>query len=278
MIQDIWPHVYHNEFVQAEMKDTDTVFLFKDRGVFLRIYGDQIAYPQVGELSEELKSQLKFLFRIDETAYYLLMEADAEQIPEGCSFENISLLRNVGPKHLSFAGLTAHSLYEWYESRKFCGHCGQKMQHSDQERMMFCPHCGLMEYPKICPAVIIGITNGDRLLVSKYAGGQYRRYALVAGFAEIGETLEDTVRREVMEEVGLKVKNIRYYKSQPWGMSNSLLAGFFCELDGSDEIHLDRTELACAEWMARPDVPTEEADFSLTREMMRTFHEGREPR
>lgn len=82
--------------------------------------------------------------------------------------------------------------------------------------MMRCEYCGQMEFPKICPAVIIGVTDGNRLLMSKYAGRDYKKYALIAGFAEIGETIEETVQREVMEEVGLKVKNLRYYKSQPW--------------------------------------------------------------
>lgn len=92
--------------------------------------------------------------------------------------------------------------------------------------MMRCEHCGQMEFPKICPAVIIGVTDGNRLLMSKYAGRDYKKYALIAGFAEIGETIEETVQREVMEEVGLKVKNLRYYKSQPWSFSDTLLFGF----------------------------------------------------
>ena len=75
--------------------------------------------------------------------------------------------------------------------------------------------------------------------MTKYAGRQYTRYALIAGFTEIGETMEETVQREVLEEVGLKVKNITYYKSQPWGFAGDMLLGFFCELDGSDEIKMD---------------------------------------
>ena len=78
---------------------------------------------------------------------------------------------------------------------------------------MRCDHCGNMEFPKICPAVIIGVTDGDKILMSKYAGRAYKKYALLAGFTEIGETIEETVQREVMEEVGLKVKNIRSFSS-----------------------------------------------------------------
>ena len=79
--------------------------------------------------------------------------------------------------------------------------------------MMECPSCGNQEYPVLCPAVIVGITNGDKIILSKYEGRRFKRYALIAGFAEIGETIEETVHREVMEEVGLKVKNLRYTKA-----------------------------------------------------------------
>ena len=92
----------------------------------------------------------------------------------------------------------------------------------------------------------------------------------------MGETIEETVHREVMEEVGLRVKNLRYYKSQPWPFSSSLLMGFFCELDGSDAIILDEHELESAEWLDRADLPTEDADYSLTRDMMQVLREGRD--
>ncbi len=110
-----------------------------------------------------------------------------------------------------------------------------------RERMLFCPECGLMEYPRICPA-------------------------------EIGETLEDTVRREVMEEVGLKVKNITYYKSQPWSFSDTLLVGFFCELDGEDRIILNENDLSLAQWFECGEIPAKDDDCSLTNEMMMAFN------
>ena len=111
--------------------------------------------------------------------------------------------------------------------------------------------------------------------MSKYAGREFKKYALLAGFNEIGESIEETVRREVMEEVGLKVKNIRYYKSQPWSFTDTLLLGFFCELDGDDTITLDQDELALAEWFEREKMPVKEEDLSLTNEMMLMFKNGR---
>ena len=143
---------------------------------------------------------------------------------------------------------------------------------------MRCPSCGLMEYPKICPAAIIAVIHGNRLLLSKYAGRSYTRYALLAGFTEIGETIEETVKREVMEEVGLRVKNLTYYKSQPWSFTDTMLFGFFCELDGDGEdVTLDTDELALAEWFEREDIPVKFEDCSLTNEMMLAFKERRAP-
>ena len=124
------------------------------------------------------------------------------------------------------------------------------------------------------PAVIVAVTNGDKILLSKYANREYTRYALLAGFTEIGESVEETVRREVMEEVGLHVKNLKYYKSQPWAFSDTLLMGFFAEVEGNDRITLDREELAVAEWFPRQDIPASESDISLTSEMIEYFRKN----
>ena len=126
--------------------------------------------------------------------------------------------------------------------------------------------------------MIVAVTNGDKLLLSKYAGRAYTRYALLAGYTEIGETLEQTVHREVMEEVGLRVKNLRYYKSQPWGVDGNVLMGFYCDVDGDDTIHIDENELSMADWYPRDNLPAQDDGISLTREMIRVFGEGKEPK
>ena len=141
---------------------------------------------------------------------------------------------------------------------------------------MVCPACGNTEYPKICPAVIVAVSDGERLLVSRYRDRPFRGWALIAGFVEIGETLEDTVRREVLEETGLRVKNLRYYKSQPWSFSDTLLAGFYCDLDGSDAIRIEEDELSEALWLPRGEIPPRGNDVSLTAEMMERFRLGQD--
>ena len=110
------------------------------------------------------------------------------------------------PASLRFAESTAYHLSLWYQDNQFCGRRGGETQPDDRERMLRRPHCGNLIYPKIAPAVIVAVTDGDRILMTRYQGRVYKGYALIAGFTEIGETAEDTVRREVMEEVGLQIK------------------------------------------------------------------------
>ena len=142
------------------------------------------------------------------------------------------------------------------------------------ERMMHCEKCNNKIYPKIMPAVIVGVISGDKILVTRYKGRPYKGYALIAGFTEIGETAEETVAREVMEETGVKVKNIRYFGSQPWGIAQDLLMGFFCEADGDTEIKIDENELSWGSFISRDELDIEDEDVSLTNRMLYLFSKG----
>ena len=225
-------------------------------------------------IQEKEKSELPvytYLFSIDREDFFL-MDLQNE-IFEDFSYHKMFETRRMHPKEYVLAAATGWHLYVWYRDNQFCGRCTKKLVHDEHLRMMKCPSCGNMVFPKIAPAVIVGVTNGDKILMTKYAGREYKKYALIAGFTEIGETAEQTVEREVMEEVGLHVKNIRYYKSQPWGYDSDLLLGYFCELAEEHKIELDETELSLAEWIDYKDVPDDPEGLSLTREMMQTFRE-----
>ena len=288
MLQELTFGRLENEYYEKEAKETDVVICVNNNLVLLkRDENNQVLYPTAAEVlgwaKEEpwhtwKESKLQYLFRMQEKDYYLWMGEAGDALDAAYGYEEIRKLSVFETKDACFAACTAMHLYVWYRNNQFCGRCQTPTVHDSEQRMLRCPNCGNLIFPRISPAVIIGVTDGDRILMSKYAGRAYTRYALIAGFTEIGETLEETVIREVMEEVGLKVKNIRYYKSQPWGRDGGVLMGFFCDLDGSDEIHLDEKELALAEWHHRNAMPTEDDGISLTREMMRIFEEGREPR
>ena len=232
-----------------------------------------------GSWDRWLDEPVRYAFSLQGVRYFLWMGEAGMPEGEEFAYEPINGFRQMICKNICFAMMTAWHLYTWYRVNRFCGNCGHKTVHDDKERMMRCPVCGNMIFPRIAPAVIIGLTNGDKLMLSQYAANRnYKRYGLLAGFIEIGETAEEAVAREVMEEVGLKVKNIRYYKSQPWGIAGNLSIGYFCDLDGDDTVHLDENELSLAEWYDRNALPAEDDGISLTREMVRIFGEGKEPK
>lgn len=273
MIQDIFPRIYHNEYQDVKPEENDFILVFHKNTVLVRFQDDKLRYPTLKEMVS-FSCEYYYLFSIDNYKYFLAHPKDPAIVLEGYHYEDVRIFRTANSRHTAFAGITAHHLFGWYQTNQFCGRCGHKMTPDHKERMLFCPDCHNMVYPKISPAVIVGVLNGDKILMSKYAGRPYTNYALIAGFTEIGESAEQTVAREVMEEVGLKVKNIRYYKSQPWAFSGSLLIGFFCELDGSDEIKLDTSELAEAGWFSRDEITLEDDHVSLTREMIMAFKNG----
>ena len=269
MIQDIAPHIYNNAYKYIEPEKDNYVLCFKNQRALVKRNREEIDFLTFAEV--EVENPI-YLFAIDDQRFYL---AEDLKYDGPCEWIKKEDFRSVKPDYLAFAGITAFQLYGWYFTHKFCGACGSPMKHDEKERMVKCTSCGHMEYPKICPAVIVAITDGNRLLLTKYAGRAYAKYALVAGFTEIGEAVEDTVRREVLEEVGLHVKNIMFYKSQPWSFTDTLLMGFYCEVDGSTEVTLDQNELAVAEWFEREEIPVHEKSISLTNEMMKMFKEGK---
>lgn len=276
MIQDIAPHHYDNAYRPTPPSPGSYALYYEEHCVLAGRQGEEIDYPRFRDLEQmnpDIYTSYTYLFSIDGQGFYLL-EHVSIPTPSRFSMENTEIFRTAAPQYLAFAGITGYQLYGWYRDHRFCGRCGGNLKKDEKERMLKCEKCHTMEYPRISPAVIIGVTDGSRLLLSKYAGRTYKKYALLAGFTEIGETAEETVRREVMEEVGLKVKNIRYYKSQPWSFSGTLLMGFFCDLESPDEITLDQEELALAEWFEREDIPLDDTHVSLTWEMIRYFKDG----
>ena len=278
MIQDIYPHRLRNEFVPDRPVDPEGwLFRFDGDSLLCAIDGDGVGLPRVKDIPSA--SERRYLFALDDVPCYLDM-AEEKGVIGGLEWAQVRTLRRrvAGPREVIFAAWTAFQLYNWYRDNRFCGRCGGRTALAPDERAVMCLACKRRIYPRIIPAVIVGVTNGDEILMTKYRGRDIPYFALVAGFTEIGETLEQTVAREVMEEAGLRVKNIRYYKSQPWAIVDDLLAGFYCDVDGSTEIHMDATELKEAVWVRREDVVGQPNDFSLTNEMMLVFRDGKEPR
>ena len=267
MIQDIFPSRLDNAFTPRPPVPEDNILLFDGEG---RLYAGEedgrLLFTTGRDLSPEGAA---YLFSVDGTGYFLAPRG-AECRRDGFSFRAVRELRELGRSRELFAAFTAYHLWRWYADSRFCGRCGGENAPDKTERALRCARCGHVIYPRSNPAVIVGVVKGGSLLITRYRTG-FAHNALVAGFTEIGETLEQTVAREVMEETGVRVKNIRYYKSQPWGIAQDILAGFFCEADGDRQVRPDGQELKYAEWVRREDIVPQPNDLSLTNEMMKLF-------
>ncbi|MGN0563399.1 MAG: NAD(+) diphosphatase [Candidatus Heritagella sp.] len=280
MIQEIAPHRFDITYRPDRTPQAEDYLLMceEDRFCLCRAPGG-VRFPLVREW--EGRPMARYLFSIDGRAFFFAPKAEA---PRGDPFFHApaSFFRRGTEmaKPLRFAGVTAWQLIRWYREHLFCSACGHPTSHSETERMIVCPRCGRTVYPQIAPALILAVTDGDRLLMSRYRGKESTRPlgedgVLLAGYMEAGETPEDAARREIWEETGVRVKNLRYYRSQPWGYSDTLLLGFTAELDGDGTITLQEDELSAAGWVPRGEIVRENEDFSLTNEMILAFMQGR---
>lgn len=274
MIQDIYPHQYHVEYAEKEPAQGDIIFSFQGDCLLASNQNEMLEFPTWQEINCD-KTDVQFLFSIDDKNYF--MTWDSLQPFGTYTYHEPKTFRTAEPMWKSFAAITGVQIHRWYQNHRYCSSCGNSLKQSRTERALICTECSKTIYPVLSPSVIVAVTNGDKILLTKYAlsHSSYQRYALVAGYAEVGETLEDTVRREVMEEVGLKVKNIKYYKSQPWSFTDALLIGYTCEVDGDDTITREESELSYAGWFRKEEIPINPSRISLTNEMIENFRTGK---
>lgn len=172
--------------------------------------------------------------------------------------------------HLSCRGL---HLLRWFENNKFCSKCGTLAEDKKDEVAKLCPKCGFVNYPRISPAIIVAIINKDKLLLAHNSRFVEKRYSVIAGFVEPGETFEECVAREVKEEVGIEVKNIKYFSSQPWPFPDSVMIGFTAEYAGG-EIEEDGIEILDAGWYGADELPLTPSGGSVAGKLIRWFLEN----
>jgi NAD+ diphosphatase len=164
------------------------------------------------------------------------------------------------------AGRAMHVI-DWATTSRFCGRCGTATITHEKERCTTCPTCGLTQYPRISPAIIVLVRKGDQALLARNAKFPGAFFSTLAGFSEIGESLEETLVREVREEAGVGVKDIRYFGSQPWPFPHSLMLGFTAEWSDG-EIHVDGEEIAEAKWFDAHDLPEIPPPISIARKLI----------
>lgn len=182
------------------------------------------------------------------------------------------LISVVEPELFMMAGRAIqHALF--LKTHQYCGQCGKPLQRIDWELAMQCQACGFRAYPRLSPSIIVAVHRGDELLLAchrRHLNSEPRLYTVIAGFAEPGETLEQCVAREVLEEVGIRVHNIRYFGSQPWPFPHSMMIAFQAEY-ASGEISIEKRELVDANWFKPEHFPTLAPEGTIARQMINQF-------
>jgi len=250
--------------------ENDTLLCYKDREILCGYdENNRVVLPKFRDIKENINA----VFVFSETGKRYFLALDTVASAEGFEYKDINLLKSAVCDKNQFAAITGVHYRSFHDENRFCGRCGERLRHYPEKRCMICESCGNEVFPKISPAVIVGVMDEetDSIVLTKYADRDYKKYALVAGFAEMGESAEDAAKREVMEETGLEITDLKYYRSQPWGFSQNLLMGFFAKVKNSREIKMDETELSEAVWVRREDVPAVPDSISLTGEMMWAF-------
>jgi NAD+ diphosphatase len=203
---------------------------------------------------------------------YAAAVADMDQVdpPPETAFEDLRLLYGRIDQELLYLCFRAIHLLDWSQKTRFCKRCGLELKIQDSERAKKCPDCGHQSFPRISPAVIVLVEKGDQCLLARSPRFQDAFYSVLAGFAEPGETLENTVAREVLEETGIEVKDISYFGSQPWPFPDSLMIGFTASYAGG-EIRVDGTEILEAEWFPYDRLPKIPGRISIARGLIDWF-------
>lgn len=193
--------------------------------------------------------------------------------PEGMTFQDLrSLLPAMEEGFFGMAG-RAKQVAAWHTNHRFCGRCGSETEPLPTEMAKKCPVCGMTYYPRLSPAVIVLVRRGERILLARSPGFPKGLYSVLTGFVEPGESMEQTIRREVREEVGVEVNNIRYFSSQPWPFPNSLMVGFTADYAGG-ELRLEPGEIEDADWYGPDEFPTLPPRLSIARSLIDGYTSG----
>lgn len=194
---------------------------------------------------------------------------DNQALPEGWAALGLRDLFGLVETTLAALSGRAYQLLEWERNHQYCSRCGTETQPRGDERVRACPACGYKSYPPVSPAVMILVTHKGKLLLARKPIWPDGRYSAIAGFVEPGEMLEDTIKRETREEVGVEVKNVRYFGSQPWPFPHSLMIAFTAEYAGG-ELRPDGVEIVEAHWFGPAELPKLPGSISISRRLIDT--------
>ena len=251
------------------------IFIFRKREMLVGFKGEKAFIPILHDPSDiKIPIEQKQYFGYINTylCYYSEVSFDAEP-PAGMQFLGLRSLYELLEENLLWIAGRAFQLLNWDRTSHYCGRCGTPTKVNPKERTKYCPNCNLLNFPRISPAIIVGVLKENQLLLANGTRFPSSLYSILAGFVEPGETLEECIKREVKEEVGIDVKNIRYFGSQAWPFPDSLMIGFIAEYD-QGEIRIDKTEINDAKWFTKNNLPPVPSKISIARKIIDWFVEN----
>jgi NAD+ diphosphatase len=215
-----------------------------------------------------------FLGCLEERLCYAAGLETVDPVADPFEWMDLRALLGTISEELFWVAGRANHLLDWERSHRYCGGCSHPTRNKADERAKVCPACGLVNYPRLSPAVIVAVIKGEQILLARNKRFKGPFYSVLAGFVEPGETLEECVQREIREEVGLGVRNIRYFGSQPWPFPNSLMVGFVADYAHGD-IVVDGAELMEADWFSAQSLPALPSRISIARQLIDWFAKKR---
>ena len=238
--------------------------------------GEKISVPCFTNPAEIALEPIRewYLGTIDGRHCYCAEISEDAPVPENMTFFGLRHLYGRLDGFLHRVAMKAVHMIEWDRTTRYCGYCGMETIHARGMIAKECPCCELLIFPRISPAIIVLVERENKVLLARVKRFTSELYSVLAGFVEPGETLEEAVQREIEEEVGIRVKNIRYFGSQPWPFPDSLMIGFTAEYE-SGEINIDEAEIADAGWYAPGKLPTIPGKISIARQLIDWFVETR---
>jgi NAD+ diphosphatase len=247
-------------------------FIYQNQNLIVKVSGDAYSIPRAWDLRQVQLTPIReqYLGVLDDRPCYAAELPSDVPVPDGWSAKGLRELFGLLKDEFIWVAGRANQLVDWNQSHQFCGKCGNPTADKNDERAKICHQCGLINYPRLSPAIIVAVRKGNQLLLAHNKRFRTGYYSVLAGFVEPGETLEDCVKREVFEEVNIKVKNIRYFGSQPWPFPNSLMVAFTAEYDGG-QIKVNKDEIVNAGWFSADNLPPIPPRITIARWLIDWF-------